>query len=153
MRKGGLTVLATSEGGQHADTGVLDSIDNSVDSTTGTIRLKAKFTNQSLSLWPGGFANVVMTLRTDRGALVVPAQAVQNRQEGPYVWIARSDMTAELRPVKVSRTQGDLAVIASGVQTGEKVITEGQLRVTPGAKLTVLTGQTRVEVPGAKETP
>ena len=153
MRSRSLAVLAMSEGSQRPDTGVLDSIDNSVDSTTGTIRLKAKFSNKSLSLWPGGFANVVMTLRTERGALVVPAQAVQNRQEGPYVWIAKRDMTAELRPVKVSRTQGDLAVIASGVETGERVITEGQLRITPGAKLTVSTSQTRVAVPGAKETP
>ena len=128
-------MLAASETNQRSDSGVLDSIDNSVDSTTGTIRLKAKFPNPSLRLWPGGFANVVMTLRTEREVLVVPAQAVQNRQEGSYVWIAKNDMTAELRPIKVSRTEGDLAVIASGVETGEQVITEGQLRVTPGARL------------------
>jgi len=152
MRTRSLAVLATSQSSERPDTGVLDSIDNSVDSTTGTIRLKAKFPNQSLSLWPGGFANVVMTLRTERGALVVPAQAVQNRQEGPYVWIAKNDMTAELRPIRVSRTQGDLVVIASGVEAGEHVVTEGQLRVTPGAKLAVSTSQTQVAVPTSKET-
>lgn len=153
MRGRGLAVIAMPEGSQRSETGVLESIDNSVDPTTGTIRLKAKFTNKNLSLWPGGFANVIMTLRTEQDALVVPAQAVQNRQEGPYVWIAKSDMTAELRPVKVSRSQGDLAVIASGVQTGEKVITEGQLRVTPGAKLIVSSSQTSAMAPGGKETP
>ena len=81
----------------------------------------------------------------------MPALAIQNRQEGPYVWIAKNDKTAELRPVKISRTQGDLAVIASGVEPGEAVITEGQLRVTPGAKLIVSTSQTRIAVPGAKK--
>ena len=115
MRTGNLSVLATSEGSERSDRGVLDSIDNSVDSTTGTIRLKAKFANNSLSLWPGGFANIVMTLRTERRALIIPVQAVQNRQEGPYVWIAKDNSTAELRPIKLSRTQGDVAVVESGV--------------------------------------
>lgn len=153
MRSRKLAVVAMSEGSQRSDTGVLDSIDNSVDSTTGTIRLKAKFPNKNLSLWPGGFANIVMTLRTEQDAFVVPAQALQNRQEGPYVWIASKDMTAELRPVKVSRAQGDLVVIASGVETGERVITEGQLRVTAGVRLVVSPNQTRVAVPARKETP
>ncbi len=142
MRSRSLAVLVTSEGSQRSETGVLDSIDSSVDSTTGTIRLKAKFPNQSLSLWPGGFANVVITIRTEKGALVVPAQAVQNRQEGAYVWIAKPNNTAELRPVQVSRTQGSLVVLASGAEPGEKVVVEGQLRVTPGAKITVSSKQT-----------
>lgn len=150
MRSRTLAVTAVPEGSERTDTGVLDSIDNSVDSTTGTIRLKAKFPNGNLSLWPGGFANVTMTLRTERSALTVPAQAIQNRQEGPYVWIAKSDMTAELRPVIVSRMQGELAVISSGVQPGEAVITEGHLRVTPGAKLIVSTSRTGVAVPGTR---
>lgn len=153
MRTSSLSVLATSEGSERSDRGVLDSIDNSVDSTTGTIRLKAKFPNNSLSLWPGGFANVVMTLRTERGALIIPVQAVQNRQEGSYVWIAKDNLTAELRPIKLSRTQGDVAVVESGVASGERVITEGQLRVTPGARLTISTGQTLITEPGAKQTP
>ncbi|MBC7838428.1 MAG: efflux RND transporter periplasmic adaptor subunit [Nitrospiraceae bacterium] len=153
MRTSSLSVLATSEGSERSDRGVLDSIDNSVDSTTGTIRLKAKFPNNSLSLWPGGFANVVMTLRTERRALIIPVQAVQNRQEGSYVWIAKDNLTAELRPIKLSRTQGDVAVVESGVASGERVITEGQLRVTPGARLTISTGQTLITEPGAKQTP
>jgi multidrug efflux system membrane fusion protein len=153
MRSRNLTVVARSEGSERADAGVLDSIDNSVDSTTGTIRLKATFRNHNLSLWPGAFANVVLTLRTERGVLVVPAQAIQNRQEGPYVWIAKADQTAELRPVRISRTQGDVAVIASGVRAGEAVITEGHLRVTPGAKLTVSTRQTRLTKPGQDGAP
>ncbi len=145
MRSRQLPVLAVPEGAREAASGVLDSIDNSVDATTGTIRLKAKFPNQKLALWPGAFTNVVMTLRTERDALVVPAQAVQNRQEGRYVWIVKPDMTAELRPVEVTRTQGELAVISSGVESGESVITEGQLRVTPGAKLTVTKTETRAD--------
>ena len=142
MRRGSLPVFATPEGSERPEKGLLDSIDNSVDSTTGTIRLKARFPNQASILWPGGFADVVMTLRTERDALIVPSQAVQNRQEGPYVWIVKNDLTAELRPIKISRTQGDLAVLASGVEADEKVIVEGQLRVTPGAKLNISTSST-----------
>jgi multidrug efflux system membrane fusion protein len=153
MRASSLSVLATSEGSERSEKGVLDSIDNSVDPTTGTIRLKAKFPNTSLSLWPGGFANVMMTLRTERRALIVPVQAVQNRQEGPYVWVAKENLTAELRPIKLARTQGDVAVVESGVASGERVVTEGQLRITPGAKLTISTGQTLVAEPGTKQTP
>jgi membrane fusion protein, multidrug efflux system len=137
MRSGKLPVVATPEGGSAPVTGHLEFIDNSVDTTTGTIRVKASFPNHSAELWPGQFANVVLRLETERDVLVVPKQAVQTRQEGPYVWVARADSTAEIRPVQVARTHEDLAVVASGVQPGERVVTEGLLRLTPGAKLQV----------------
>ena len=153
MRSHGLAVLAVPEGSERAESGVLDSIDSSVDTTTGTIRLKAKFPNPRLILWPGAFANIIMTLRNEKNALVVPTRSVQNRQEGPYVWIVRGDMTAELRPVKVTRTQGDLTVLASGAEPGEKVVVEGQLRITPGSKLTMSKSGSPTAAAPAKDTP
>jgi multidrug efflux system membrane fusion protein len=143
MRGRKLSVTAVGEGSQQSVTGVLDFIDNTVDPTTGTIRMKATFANQGSVLWPGQFATVTMTLDTERQVLVVPIQAVQNRQEGQYVWVVKPNNTAELRPVGVARTHRDVAVIAKGVETGEKVITEGQLRVTPGANVIVSKSQTR----------
>lgn len=144
MRVRRLQVLAAGEGSEAApESGILDFIDNTVDTTTGTIRMKATFPNRNLTLWPGQFANVTMTLDVQRNAVTVPVQAVQNRQEGQYVWIVKTDMTAELRPVEVARTHGETAVISNGVQAGESVVTEGQLRVTPGAALLVTKSATR----------
>jgi multidrug efflux system membrane fusion protein len=144
MRIRRLQVLAAGEGSDAApESGILEFIDNTVDTSTGTIRMKATFPNRNLTLWPGQFANVTMTLDVQRNAVTVPVQAVQNRQEGQYVWIVKPDMTAELRPVRVARTHGDTAVVSDGVQAGESVITEGQLRVTPGAALVLMKSATR----------
>jgi multidrug efflux system membrane fusion protein len=118
--------------------GVLDFIDNSVDATTGTIRLKATFPNPDKRLWPGQFVNVMLRLSMERGALVVPSAAVQSSQNGRYVWVIKPDSTAEMRIVQVSRTQGTMAVLANGIQAGESVVTEGQLRLRPGAKVEIL---------------
>lgn len=134
-----LLVEAVSEGSAEPPvTGTLDFIDNTVDATTGTIKLKATFSNVGFRLWPGQFVNVNLNLATERSVVTVPAQAVQNRQAGQYVWVVKPDMTAELRPVVLARTRGDLAVVAEGLMAGENVVTEGQLRVTPGAKLDVM---------------
>lgn len=143
MRTRKLTVSAVGEGSQKTATGILDFIDNTVDATTGTIRMKATFRNDGAVLWPGQFANVTITLETERQAKVVPVVAVQNRQEGQYVWVVKQDNTAELRPVGISRTHRDVAVVLNGVEVGENVVTEGQLRVTPGANVVVSKPQTR----------
>lgn len=118
--------------------GILDFIDNSVDATTGTIRLKATFANPDKRLWPGQFVNVMLRLSMEYGALVVPSAAVQSSQNGRYVWVIKPDSTAEMRIVQVSRTQGTMAVVAKGIQPGENVVTEGQLRLRPGAKVEIL---------------
>ena len=118
--------------------GLLDFVDNSVDTTTGTIRLRATFPNGEGQLWPGQFVNVTLRLKTEHDALLVPTAAIQNSQDGSYVWVVKPDTTVEMRPVKVARTLGTVAVLGDGISTGEKVVTEGQLRIRPGTKVQVL---------------
>jgi multidrug efflux system membrane fusion protein len=111
-------------------------IDNSVDSTTGSIKLKAKFPNVNRSLWPGLFAQVSLRLSTEERAIVVPAIAVQMSQQGQYVYVVKADRTVEMRPVTVERQYGEQAVISGGLATGEEVVTDGQLRLSPGVHVT-----------------
>lgn len=110
-------------------------IDNAVDPQTGTIKLRASFTNENHQLWPGQFVSVTLTLDRQNGALVVPPEAVQNGPRGQYVFVVMPDQTAEVRPVKIDRTEGNETVIAEGLQDGEQVIVSGQLRVVPGGKV------------------
>jgi membrane fusion protein, multidrug efflux system len=136
MSKGTLGVQATPQG-EHgmAATGKLSFIDNAVDPQTGTIKLRASFPNEQSELWPGQFVTVKLTLHDEPDTLVVPSQAVQNGPEGQYVFVIRSDMTAEVRKVEVGRQEGAYTVIGEGLEAGETVVTGGQLRVTPGAKV------------------
>jgi multidrug efflux system membrane fusion protein len=113
--------------------GTVTFIDNTVDPTTGTIRLKATFANTGHQLWPGAFVQVSLELTTDVNALVVPAVAVQTSQDGQFVYVVKPDRTVEMRPVRVDRQQGDQVVLASGVSAGETVVTDGHLRLTPGS--------------------
>jgi len=133
-----LAVAASPSGNPGgAQTGELTFWDNAVDMTTGTILLKATFANQSEALWPGEYVDVVLRLSTEAGAIVVPTQAVQTGQAGQYVYVVKNDLTVESRPVTVSRTHGALAVVANGLQAGERVVTDGQLRLSPGAKVEI----------------
>jgi len=122
---------------QAVSTGVLSFIDNTVDSTTGTIKLKATFQNPDNRLWPGQFVNVALTLMTQANAVVVPSQAVQTGQAGQYVFVVKQDMTSELRPVVAGNTLSGRTVILKGVAAGETVITDGQMRVVPGMKVAI----------------
>lgn len=115
--------------------GVLTFIDNTVDPATGTIKLKATYTNRDRRLWPGQFADISLTLTTDKKAVLVPSAAVQTGQNGQYLFVVKSDNTAELRDVTVSRIVGNDSVITSGVQPGDQVVTDGQVRLTPGRKV------------------
>ena len=115
--------------------GVLTFVDNAVDNTTGTIRLKATFENKDRRLWPGQFINVLLTLTTQTDAVVVPSQALQTGQDGSYVFIVKPDSTVELRPLAPERTVDGETVIAKGLSPGETVVTEGQLRLVPGTKV------------------
>jgi multidrug efflux system membrane fusion protein len=121
---------------QPVETGRVSFIDNTVDSTTGTIKLKGTFQNSDHALWPGLFVQVTLNLTTDPSAIVVPANAVQASQTGQYVYVVKADKTVELRTVTVERQQGDEMVIARGLSAGEEVVTDGQLRLTPGARVT-----------------
>lgn len=124
-----------SKGAGRAEKGVLSFIDNAVDTTTGTIKLKAVFDNQDKNLWPGQFADVTLTLAQQENALTVPSQAVQTGPEGTYVYVIRPDMTAEQRKVGVDRTEGAAAVIRDGLKPDERIVVDGQLRLKPGAKV------------------
>ena len=119
--------------------GELSFINNVVDTTTGTIQLKATFQNADNALWPGQFVNVVLTLTTERGALVVPSRAIQPGQQGPYVFVVKPDLTVENRPVVVAFADGPNSVIAKGLAAGERVVTDGQLRLLPGTRVEIKT--------------
>ena len=119
--------------------GTLTFIDNAVDTTTGTVILKGTFPNTDERLWAGEFAAVSMQLYVEQNALVVPAQAVTVGQQGAYVYVIDSSGKAQQRPVKMERSAGNLVVISSGLKDGERVVTDGQSRLTPGSKVTVRT--------------
>jgi len=119
----------------HVASGTLAVIDNTVDSTTGTIRLKATFDNRDGLLWPGQFVTTVLTLDTIRNAVVVPSEAVQTGQQGSFVYAVKSDSTVEIRPVTVGPVSGKRTVIDKGVAADETVVTDGFLVLFPGAKV------------------
>ena len=139
-RRRTLRVDASPQGSDRHFEGKLTFIDNAVDLTTGTIKLKATFDNAQHMLWPGQFVDVNLTLKSQPNAIVVPTAALQTSQSGTYVYVVKQDQTVEPRPVKVGWTVGDDTVIASGVQPGQRVVTDGQLRLTPGAKVEIKSG-------------
>jgi multidrug efflux system membrane fusion protein len=116
--------------------GTLSFIDNAVDTTTGTVTLKATFPNTDGSLWAGQFASTTLRLFIEQNALVVPTQAVVTGQRGTYVYVVDGD-TAKQRPVSIERTAGGIAIVASGLSDGARVVTDGQSRLTPGARVLV----------------
>lgn len=136
--KEGLTVDGQIPGDEsNPAKGKLSLVDNTVDPTTGTVRLKATFINQDRRLYPGQFVNVVLTLGTDTQAVVVPSQAVQIGQDKSFVYVAKADGTVEMRTVQTGTTVESMTVISDGLKPGEQVVTDGQLRLVPGAKYQV----------------
>jgi multidrug efflux system membrane fusion protein len=138
MSKGNLKtdVFLTGESRPSA-TGELTFVDNAIDTSTGTIMLKATFSNTDRALWPGQFLNVSLTLFVEKNAVVVPSQAVQTSQSGRYVFVVKPDMTVEMRTVKVDRSVGEQTVITDGLKAGETVVTDGLLRLTPGSRVEI----------------
>jgi multidrug efflux system membrane fusion protein len=124
--------------------GRITFVDNTVDPTTGTIRIKGTFPNEARHLWPGQFVNVSVTLTIDPHAVVVPTAAVQAGQQGSYVFVVKPDSTVELRQVTVARTQDNETIIKQGLKPGETVVTDGQLRLTSGSRISIKSG------PGSK---
>ena len=116
--------------------GRLTIVDNQVDGATGTVLLKSEFENRDALLWPGEFVNVRLSLFTERNAIRVPAAAVVNAQSGTFVYVVKADSTVDMRPVKVARTAEEWSVIANGLAPGERVVTDGQLRLSPGSRAT-----------------
>jgi membrane fusion protein, multidrug efflux system len=117
--------------------GMLTFVDNRISSDTGTILLKGTFANTNRRLWPGQFVDVLLNLTERPEAIVVPSQAVQTGQNGTYVFVIKSDMTVESRPVVVGMTLGEESVIDSGLAAGEQVVTDGQLRLVPGSRVQI----------------
>lgn len=124
---------------QNMRSGELSFIDNMVDTSTGTILLKAVFPNEDKVLWPGEFVNVVILLKEIENAVVIPSQAVQAGQDGNYVFVVKSDRTVESRPVTISYRQNNEVVVEKGLEPGERVVTDGQFRLYPGARITETT--------------
>jgi membrane fusion protein, multidrug efflux system len=134
--KDGLAVRATPPGAPKAATGRLTFVNNAVDATTGTIQLKATFDNADSALWPGQYVDVMLTLTTEQ-AITVPAEAVQSGQQGPFVFVVKPDLKVEPRPVQTGRRVGAETIIVRGLAAGERVVTDGQLRLVPGAKVDI----------------
>jgi multidrug efflux system membrane fusion protein len=149
MEEGPLRVTATlpNDSGP-VEQGTLFFVDNFVDVTTGTIHLKARFANDQNRLWPGLFVNTVLTLSQQAGAIVVPAQAISSGQKGPFVYVVKADNTVEARPVVSSRTVRNEAVIDKGLEPGETIVTDGQVRLVPGAKVEIKEAVNNAETPG-----
>lgn len=134
--QGALKVEAVLDGGRRTVVGAVTFMNNTVDPSTGTIQLKATFQNTDNVLWPGQFVDVALTLTSEQ-AVLVPAQAVQAGQQGSYVFVVKADSTVESRPVKVGRRLARELVIEQGVKAGEQVVTDGQLRLVPGARVEI----------------
>jgi membrane fusion protein, multidrug efflux system len=138
MAGGALRVTASPPNdGASPAVGRISFIDNAVDPTTGTIKIKGTFPNSDRRLWPGQYVNVVVTLSMDPGAIVVPSVAVQAGQQGSYVYVVNAEQKVDMRPVVVGRTSATETVIDSGLKPGETVVTDGHLRLVPGSRVTV----------------
>src|SRR5579864_348290 len=144
MAQGKLMVMATpQDDNTQKETGYLTFIDNSVDATTGTIKLKGTFQNADKKLWPGQFVRVTLQLTTRPNAVVVPNQAVQTGQDGQFVYVVKDDKTVEMRPVVTSIRVDQELVVDTGLHPGETIVTEGQLRLAPGSRVQVRDGRER----------
>jgi multidrug efflux system membrane fusion protein len=129
------TVAEPSGSSGKSLTGRLTFLDNTIDPTTGSFQVKAEFANADSALWPGMFVNVTVRLGIDENALVVPNAAVMNGQQGPYAYVVKPDSTVEARPLGVARATSTMTVIDKGLQPGEQVVVEGQLRITNGTRV------------------
>lgn len=138
MASGSLKVEAAVPGEEASPAeGELAFVDNSVDLQTGTIQLKGLFSNQNKALWPGQFINVKLTVAKQDNLVVVPSQAVQTGQAGPFIFVVKPDLTVEPRPVTVGKMMENETVIEKGILPGDQVVTDGQLRLIPGSKVEI----------------
>lgn len=137
IKKGSLSALVRlpSDTEKSGRTGRVEFLDNSVQNATGTVNLRVTLSNADHHFWPGQFVNVKLVLATEKGAVLIPNQAAQISQQGPFVYIVKSDDTAELRPVKLGQRQGDNVVVADGVAPNERVVLAGQMLIRPGGKV------------------
>ncbi|GAB6184494.1 efflux RND transporter periplasmic adaptor subunit [Thermodesulfovibrio hydrogeniphilus] len=142
MKEGSLKtqVIVKATDSSYTAEGKVVFIDNAVDPATGTIKLKAEFPNKDKILWPGQFVNVALTIGVKKNVVVIPFRALQTGQKGDYVFVVKPDMTAEMREVVPSIRYADEVVIEKGLNPKETVVVDGQLRLTPGAKVKLVAG-------------
>jgi len=138
MRRGPLRVEAFDQADQkETAAGVLNLVDNAVDPTTGMVKLKAQFANEDDALWPGQFVNAHLVLEVIHNGVNVPAAAVQTGLNGNFTYVVKADSTVDMRPITVTQTENNMALIGSGLKAGEEVVTTGQFKLRPGAKVFV----------------
>jgi multidrug efflux system membrane fusion protein len=136
LAKGPLAVDAYSRDGSHnLGSGTLSFIDNQINQTTATIRLRASFPNPKSMLWPNEFVKARLRLSTEKDAVVIPAVAIQRGPSGMFVYVAGKDMVAEMRPVELASLQGDVAIMKKGLSPGDVVVADGQNQLKPGSKV------------------
>jgi multidrug efflux system membrane fusion protein len=142
MARGGLKALVRlpSEEESAARIGRVEFLDNTVQNGSGTVNLRATVDNPDRHFWPGQFVNVKLVLTTDKAAVLIPNQATQISQQGPFVYVVKPDNTAELRPITLGQRQGDNVVVTQGLAANERVVLAGQLMVRPGGKVRVAPG-------------
>ena len=142
MARGNLEarVRLPSDGDDGVRTGKVTFLDNSVQNGTGTVNLRATIPNPDHHFWPGQFVNVRLVLATDKGAVMIPSEATQISQKGPFVYVVKSDQSAELRVITLGQRQGGNVVVTNGLVAGENVVLTGQLTVVPGARVKVVQG-------------
>jgi len=140
LAQGSVHVEAAAPGETATSQGRITFIDNAVDATTGQIKVKASFPNEDRRLWPGQFVNVTVTLKVEPNAIVVPTAAVQNGQQGNYVFVLKPDKTVELRNIAIEREAAGDTIVQNGLTQGEIVVTDGQLRLAAGARVSVKSG-------------
>jgi membrane fusion protein, multidrug efflux system len=152
---GGLKVTALDRGNTTTlDEGSLAVVDNEIDQTTGTMKLKATFPNNDLKLWPGKFVNARLVLTTRKGATVIPSAVVQRGPQGTYAYVIKPDKTAEMRPIKVGQTEANVVIVEDGLKPGEDVVVDGQYKLQPGAKVQITTPQQQTQAsPGTSAKP
>ncbi len=154
--KGTLQVLAVGrDNATPLGEGKLAVVDNQIDPNTGTMKLKATFPNDNLSLWPGQFVNTRLLVNTIKDGLVVPASVVQRGPQGSYAYVIKPDMTVEMRPITVNQIESGIALIDDGLVVGEKVVVDGQYKLQPGSKVEISGSGEKARAPqlGATETP
>lgn len=131
-----LGTLAMGEGAKPIAKGALSVVDNQIDATTGTIKLKATFPNENLALWPGQFVNIRLLVQTRKNGIVVPASVIQRGPQGSYAFVVKSDSTVEARPVQVAQIDAGFALIDQGLSPGEQVVVDGQYKLQNGSRVT-----------------
>ena len=135
------------------DRGTLALVDNQIDPTTGTVKLKATFPNAHNALWPGEFVNARVLVKTQHDALTIPSSALQRGASGTFAYLVKADSTVEARPIKTDGERGDIAVVHAGLAEGDRVVTSNQYRLQPGSKIKASAGTGTTSQAVAQATP